>query len=85
MSQNTGFKVSIEAINESADSVIGLADVLMDDTRVEAGWGFFESVKKNAMSIKDNVSRHGNGTSNQRDSLENMRKGLVKWENQLKS
>lgn len=77
-----GYKVSVEKINEKADAVIGLAEQLMDDDRVEAGWNFFDSVKKNAVSIKENASKNSWGTSAQQDALENMRKGLVKWENQ---
>ena len=79
-----GYKISAEAVNEKADAVIGLADQLMDETSVEAGWDFFDSVKKNAVSIKKNAAANGWGTSAQKNALENMRKGLVKWENQVK-
>lgn len=78
-----GYKVSKQQINERVDKVVGLAEQLMDDDRVEAGWDFFDSVKKNALSIKENVQKVGHGTNKQQDALDNMHKGLVKWENQL--
>ncbi len=77
-----GYNVGQEAINQRVTKIVELADKLMDDDRVESGWDFFESVKKNALSIKTNVSRFGSGTSTQQDALDNMYKGLKKWEQQ---